>query len=308
MNDIVEYEDHAPAFADDVLVRMAEQAEKRIDAVIKIKQTALKVTNSGDWVDQGGKPYLQASGAEKIGNLFNVSWRIEEPIMDPEEDGHYTYTYRGTFSMAGRSIQVEGSRSSKDGFFRQYDGYGQNRTEKPVYDRDNKRDVKMAALTNLLGNGITRLLGIRNLTYADLEKFAGIKQADLGKVEYKKKADKNPPQRKSESTGSNGNSASTAQVRAINTMLSKAAVKDDQRHTFVSSIIGRKVESLNDLTKADASTVIDRLQEKKEDPLPAGVPADCPKNPMACEHSGFADGDAFCGPDGTECPYQEKTQ
>ena len=43
----------------------------------------------------------------------------------------------------------------------------------------------MAALTNLLGNGITRLLGIRNLSYDDLEKFAKITKADIaGLVTY----------------------------------------------------------------------------------------------------------------------------
>jgi hypothetical protein len=69
--------------------------------------------------------------------------------------------------------------------------------EKTIDERDNRRDVKMAALTNLLGNGITRLLGIRNLTWDDLEKYAGIKQEDVkGKIEYKKKGEVKPPQEK----------------------------------------------------------------------------------------------------------------
>ena len=37
----------------------------------------------------------------------------------------------------------------------------------------------------MLGNGITRILGIRNLTYADLLEFANIKQGELQKVVYK---------------------------------------------------------------------------------------------------------------------------
>ena len=310
--DMVETGGSLSPLGDDLLVAAARMAEQRIDAVIKIKQMAIKVTNVSDWTDQNGKPYLMASGSEKVANLYSISWKIDEPSCEYEESGHFTYTYRGVFSMMGRSIEVEGSRSSKDPFFKKYNYNDGVKTEKPIADLD-KRDIKMSAMTNLLGNGITRILGIRNLTWDDLEKFAGITQNMVkNKINYKKdgETDRKPPVRKSEnkSTASNGNAASTAQVRAINTMLSKAAVKGDQRHTFVSSIIGRKVESLNDLTKADASTVIDRLQEKKEDPLPAGVPADCPKNPMACEHSGFADGEAFCGPDGTKCPHQEKTQ
>src|SRR5574343_1971703 len=197
-NEIVAYDVDTPVFADDNLLEIARQAEARIDAVIAIKKTALKVTNSNDWVDQNGKPYLQASGSEKIANLFNISWQINEPTIDQEEDGTITYTYKGRFSLRGRSIEVEGSRSSRDDFFKKYVWEnGKKVGEKPL----DKRDLKMAALTNLLGNGITRLLGIRNLTYADLQEFAGITKDNIGKVEYKKGGQKPPtnePQRKSE--------------------------------------------------------------------------------------------------------------
>jgi hypothetical protein len=181
-----------PVLADDTLVMIAKQAEARIDAVIKIKQIALKVTNANDWCDQDGKPYLEASGSEKVANVFNISWRFlrPEPAYEEEPDGHYTYTYSGEFCLAGRTIEVEGSRSSKDGFFKQNVWNNGTKTEKDVRDRDNKRDVKMAALTNLLGNGITRILGIRNLTYADLEKFAGIKKEEVKGVKYNKAGDK----------------------------------------------------------------------------------------------------------------------
>jgi hypothetical protein len=195
--DIEAYRDTAP-IADDSLIAIAKMAEARIDAVVKIKQLALKVTNSSDWTDQQGKPYLQVSGAEKIANLFNVSWSFltPEPLYELEPDGHYTYTFQGRFSMGGRSIEVEGSRSSKDSFFKQNKYVNDVKTEKAIDERDNKRDVKMAALTNMLGNGITRLLGIRNLTWEDLEKFAGIKQGDvLGKVEYKKDGVKAPQEK-----------------------------------------------------------------------------------------------------------------
>ncbi|MFA5323952.1 MAG: hypothetical protein WC373_14870 [Smithella sp.] len=191
-NELVVYDDNVPAIADDSLLRVAQQAEQRIDAVIKIKKMALKVTNPRDWTDQGGNPYLQVSGAEKIANLFNISWRIDEPICETEDDGHFTFTYVGTFTIPGRSIQVTGSRSSKDPFFKKYEWNNGVKTEKPISAID-RRDVKMAAMTNLLGNGITRLLGIRNLTYNDLTEFANIDKEQIGKVEYKGKNGDKPP-------------------------------------------------------------------------------------------------------------------
>lgn len=187
-NDIIEVgQDNVsvPALGDETLVQLAAQAEKRVDAINKIKRAALKATNPGDWTDQGGKPYLWASGAEKIGRVFGVSWKISQPVYEKEESGHFSYTYTGTFSVAGATIEAVGSRSSKDGFFKRYSYSNGEKTELPISEID-KTDVMKAAYTNLIGGGICRLLGIRNLSYDDLREFAGITPDMIGKVDYKK--------------------------------------------------------------------------------------------------------------------------
>ncbi len=170
---------------DDTLISLAEQAERRIDAMNKIKKVAIKLTNRHDWTDQGGKPYLQVSGAEKIARMFGISWRISEPIREPAEGGHFSFTYKGFFSLAGATIEAIGTRSSKDGFFKKYEWENGNKTELPASEID-VGDVKKAAYTNCIGNGITRLLGIRNMTYEDLKEFAGITEDMLAKVDFKK--------------------------------------------------------------------------------------------------------------------------
>jgi hypothetical protein len=144
---------------------------------------SLRVTNAHDWINQQGKPYLAVSGAEKIARLFGISWRIDEPVREDEEGGHFTYTYKGYFSLSGITIEAIGTRSSKDGFFKRYRGKGDDRVELPASEID-KSDVKKAAYTNCIGNGITRLLGIRNLTWEELQ-VAGIKVEGMAKVEYK---------------------------------------------------------------------------------------------------------------------------
>jgi hypothetical protein len=184
-----------PAIADNTLIALAEQAEKRVDAMHKIKRMALKLTNPHDWVDENGKPYLQASGGEKVARLFGISWRISEPVKDNIEGGHFTYTYHGEFSLSGASIEAIGTRSSKDGFFKKYEWKGEEgnktRVELPVSEID-PGDVKKSAYTNLLANGITRLLGIRNLTYEDLKEFAGITKEQITSVEYRKSGKSQP--------------------------------------------------------------------------------------------------------------------
>lgn len=174
-----------PVIASETLIVIAEQAEKRADAMNKIKQVAIKLTNKFDWTDQGGKPYLQVSGAEKIARLFGISWRIDEPEFEREESGHFTYSYKGYFSLAGATIEAIGTRSSKDGFFKKYGYDTGSKQELPPSEID-KGDVKKAAYTNCIGNGITRLLGIRNMTYEDLIAFAGITPDMISKVDFKK--------------------------------------------------------------------------------------------------------------------------
>jgi len=203
------------------IVEMAKGAEARINAIKAIKNMALAVTNAHDWTNQQGRPYLQGSGAEKVAGLFNISWRIDEPRYDVEEDGHFTFTYRGSFSIAGRSIEVDGSRSSKDPFFKKYDWVDgeegkKEKKEKPISAID-KRDVKMSAYTNCLANGITRLLGIRNLTWEDLKAFAGIDRDQVQGIEYKSKGEKPPlqePQKKS-----NGQSPPSTENQTIITTI-----------------------------------------------------------------------------------------
>jgi len=186
MNEVVEVIDNGvPAIGDSTLLALAEQAEKRVNALNKIKRAALMATNARDWTDQNGNPYLQVSGAEKVARVFGIAWKIDEPIMEIEESGHFSYTYKGYFTVAGATIEAIGTRSSKDPFFKRYAGRGDDRHELPPSELD-KGDLKKAAYTNLLGNGITRLLGLRNLTWEDIKEYAGITKDQVGRVDYKK--------------------------------------------------------------------------------------------------------------------------
>jgi hypothetical protein len=240
---VVVNDEQLPAIADNTLIQLAEQAEKRIDAMQKIKKIALKLTNKHDWTDQAGKPYLQVSGAEKVARLFGISWRISEPTLENEEGGHYSFTYKGYFSLAGATIECIGTRSSKDGFFKKYAWEDGKKTDMPPSAID-RGDVKKAALTNLLGNGITRILGLRNLTYEDLQEYAGITQDQIQKVEYKK-GDK----KESAPSGSqNADCISDAQRKRLFAIYKGAGKTDAEVKKYLLDTF--KVESSNDIPKS----------------------------------------------------------
>jgi hypothetical protein len=268
-----------PIIATDDVIALAAAAEKRIDAVRQVKRTALKLTNPEDWTDQQGKPYLMASGSEKIAMAFDISWELLAPPEKIEEaDGHYSYNYRGQFRMGSRSTDAEGVRSSRESFFVQYnyegEGQARHRTgERPVAMRDNERDVKMAAFTNLLGNGITRILGIRNPSWEDLKSVAGItREMVMNKISYRKNG-KDPgtlkePQAKDKEPEIKdpGAPATKSQQGAMYAILKKLEITDEfAAMEKISKIIGKDGEPITSttaLTKGQASLVIQTLQKE----------------------------------------------
>lgn len=171
----------------DVLLAIAEEADKRVEAINKIMAAARKVTTERDWCIIGGTPYLQETGASKVCTLFGVSTKILGCSCVTDAEGYPTYSYRMSFSFKGQSIEAEGSRSARDEFF------AGKRTDKDGNPKEQKkpdvipmRDVKQSAYTNCVNNGIKRLLpGLRGLTIADLE-AAGFKIDKIPGYTFKK--------------------------------------------------------------------------------------------------------------------------
>lgn len=157
----------------DNIMYLAERADKMITAMNKIMQAALKITSEHDWTLIGGKPYLQESGATKVGRLFGISWTHGEPKIECDQDGYKTFTYKARFEMRGQFIECEGSRSMKDEFFA-----GKADKRKPV-DQISERNVRQAAYTNCINNGIKRIIpGLRGIDVKTLAD-AGL---DTGKI------------------------------------------------------------------------------------------------------------------------------
>lgn len=161
--------------ADNILY-LAEKAEEYIAATNKIMTAALRITNELDWVLIGGSPYLQESGATKVARLFGISIQIiGSPTVECDREGYKTYTYRARFMLRDQFVECEGSRSMREDFFAK--AGGGKPMKKP--DEIDERDVKMAAYTNCINNGVKRLIpNLRNIDVATLE-AAGL---DVSKI------------------------------------------------------------------------------------------------------------------------------
>lgn len=160
----------------DNILYLADKAEKYIEAMNRIMDAALRITTEYDWVLIGGKPYLQESGTTKVARLFGISIQlIGQPLVEFDSEGYKTWTYKARFYLKDQFIECEGSRSMKEDFFAS--AGKDNPIKKP--DAIDERDVKMAAYTNCLNNGIKRLIpNLRNIDISALEK-AGL---EVGKI------------------------------------------------------------------------------------------------------------------------------
>ena len=163
----------------DNIMYLAEKADKMITAMNKIMSAALKITSEHDWTLIGGKPYLQESGATKVARLFGISWQIGNPKIECDSEGYKTFTYKGRFEMRGQFIECEGSRSMKDEFF------GGKADKRKSVDEISERNVRQAAYTNCINNGIKRIIpGLGGIDVKTLDD-AGINTSKINGYAFK---------------------------------------------------------------------------------------------------------------------------
>lgn len=150
--------------------RAIAQANKRVAFFKQIKTVSLRMTNAGDWRNEAGKPYLTGPGAEKLKPI----WGLYIKDITIEQIGT-VFECRGIAGskVTGEESQFIGGRDSADTFFTGRDG------QKTV----DIMDVRKAAYTNFSINAITRLLGLRGLTWEELESV-GIVKDKVGATEY----------------------------------------------------------------------------------------------------------------------------
>jgi len=172
-----------------------KKLEKNIGAYRKLINIALRLTTEEDWVNQNGIPYLECAGAEKIANPFGVKVTNQRSIkreFNDKKGDYYIWEYTATFSSdkLGRDMEISGMASSRDKFFAKEtiinEKTGHKLTVlKPLEDIDEVNIMKKAQ-TNMMVNGIKRLLGLRNLTWDQL-KEAGLNVDNIVKVTYQEK-------------------------------------------------------------------------------------------------------------------------
>lgn len=235
-----------PVATKEDLAFAVKTAQETMELVKQIKILAIKQTNKHDWVDMGGKPYLQSSGAEKIARLFGISWKIIEHKREDKQDekgAYYIYVYKGEFTMGGKTIEVIGTCSQRDRFF----GKDKN-TEtgfKAAADVDITNVMKKAN-TNMVNRGITTLLGIRNLTWEEVN-AGGVEQKQTAKVTYAQ-------------GGAGGGKISDAQGKRLYALTKQNGVSPEQMQAYLKEQY--KIDSSKEIDKKDYEDICNWVEEQ----------------------------------------------
>lgn len=170
------------------LVRIPDDPMAVLDArnrmMERVLSYAIAATHPGQWQMLGDKPWPTGPACEAMARRCGVSWdrpECERRDTSDETGPSYTWTYRSRFFLPGGidSIWAEGHCSSRDQFL----GTGSGKKDLSEVEEGN---IRQAAMTNMIVNGVTRLLGVRNLTAERLDALLGGGATEkMGKVEYK---------------------------------------------------------------------------------------------------------------------------
>jgi uncharacterized protein YdeI (BOF family) len=179
--ELVEKKD-APMVLEDNKTMLSEQyvetAGKQIELRSKLIMTALKALKPHDFQDFEGKPYLEGEGAARIMAVVRGFKVGEAKFVIEQIAPHYFVDCSIPMEFIGATTVAIGDCSTSDSFFTGRDGKG-GRFKKYVDQTGSEimatrlllGDAKKKARENSISRGVSELLGLKGLSWFDLEQW-----------------------------------------------------------------------------------------------------------------------------------------
>ncbi len=228
--DIIQLPDELGGWKMQAVDPVAELAKFEAAAQLQkvLLPASVKATRPEDWIDQGGKAYLQATGVERLAPMWGLVFGKYTVEKEVHEDGEYSYVVRGPIMSRRTGViygEIVGGRSSSDPFFDEFDekrpeGWNDLSVgEKESWKRAHRippdpLDVRKAAVTNWTTRGASMLMGMRGLTTTFVQATGEF--AEVAKVAF--------------GSGGKGGDTAPADIKAARTQLANdvmAAVGGD---------------------------------------------------------------------------------
>ncbi|MFA7520988.1 hypothetical protein [Shewanella sp.] len=155
------------------LEKSIENAEKYVSLMGKLRLMAIRLLNKNDVSNQGGKPYIEKSGCDKIAAAFGVQLydvEISRENITDDKGEYYLYTCSGKGQWNNHRESEIGTCTSRDDFFGTFNYSGEKKF-KPISEVD-VCDVKKKAFTNFANRIIKKLIGL-SFTWEELSDLSG---------------------------------------------------------------------------------------------------------------------------------------
>ncbi len=264
----------APEKAADAAIALLDARER---VARKLREVAIRRTQASDWVDQDGKPHLQAVGVERQRSLFGVSvmrTAADDKTWDTAEDGTRFYTWTANVKATMRdpltgvdmTQEAVGSCTSRDKFL------GKKGGEYKPWDEVDDYSVHSKAVTRGERNAVLRLLGLRGITWDDLAAARIVRGAPgMATVTH--------------ATGKEGGGAVDPSTEAQHKAIKDLATRLGENMKAVWQRVGiARPKTFGEMSAVDAGKVIAGLQaieremneEAAKREQDTGLPADAP--------------------------------
>ncbi|MCP3885111.1 MAG: hypothetical protein GY700_06485 [Propionibacteriaceae bacterium] len=239
----------------DAPVDILRKLEERNELLNKVLGFGIRSTRSEDWSNLQGKPWPNGNAVEKMARRCAVSIEIiaVRDIKERDEKGEYVNVEtRLKCKMPGGFDVVEGLGycSTRDQFL------GTETRDGRDLKNVDMGHIRQASYTNAFTNGVTRLLGVRNLSWERLGEFNIYKKGAGANVTYGQGQGSSGAR----NAGNQGGPTllTEGQSKAIFAIARDRDYNPDDVKTYIKEMFN--VDSSKKLTRAWASDLIEALK------------------------------------------------
>jgi len=175
--EVVAVEAEEYALSPDTILR---ESEARAELMATVSRGVVKACHQRNIIDMGGNPYITDDGCEKIARAAGISFSspVVKEYWDKEGKApEWCVEIEGTGTMFGQTITDFGCCTSADSFI----------ANRKISIPQMRNEVKKKAYANWRGRIVRGMLGLKELTWAELNSI-GFEQGSSARVEYEKGA------------------------------------------------------------------------------------------------------------------------
>lgn len=235
------------------------EAEKKVALIPRFFGVLAKIAYTGDWTQFGDKGWLGGAGAERVALALGIQIDFDPFEQPPKEmcqddqGDFYRYKRVARVSYMGRSMLAEGYSSTRKKFY----GYTSAKGWRPLSEI-NEEYIIADAKTSCIQEGVTRLLGLRNIPVEELNKYK-IQLKRAQEVPFKSGKSKSKPYNPND-LGQNSGLVSEAAQKVVENTLEINEVNRDEFLAYLKKT--HKFEGIDQITEDKFNQILSWIKEQ----------------------------------------------